>query len=127
MRAVLDTSVVISGPLAHPGFELSVSALTWAELEYGTSKTTDPLERARRTRRNEHRREILGEGLPFDDAAAIHYGTVCELVMAQGRQVRGRTVDLMIAATAASHGAAVITRNPDDFAGLEGFIDVIGV
>ena len=61
------------------------------------------------------------------DAAALAdaYETVCGLVLAGGREVRGRAIDLMIAATAAAHGAAVITRNPDDFAGLDGLIPVI--
>ncbi len=33
-------------------------------------------------------------------------------------------MDLLIAATAHAHDAALYTRNPDDFAGLEDLIDV---
>jgi len=33
-------------------------------------------------------------------------------------------MDLLIAATAHAHDAVLYTRNPDDFAGLEGLIDV---
>lgn len=43
------------------------------------------------------------------------------------REVRGRAIDLMIAATAAAHGAAVITRNADDFIGLQGLVKIIAV
>ncbi|MEL4503820.1 PIN domain-containing protein [Luteococcus sp. H138] len=126
-RALLDTNLLISGDLLQPGFEVTVSSLTWAELGYGVRKATDPLERARRERRLARLRAVLGEGLPFDDAAAEAYGVVCGLVLESGRDVRGRAIDLMIAATAAAHGAAVITRNPKDFAGLEGLVEVVGV
>ncbi len=40
--------------------------------------------------------------------------------------MRGRMIDLMIAATAAANGAAVITKNMDDFDGLDGFVTIIG-
>ena len=68
---------------------------------------------------------MLGPGLPFDDAAADAYETVCGLALSGGREVRGRVIDLMIAATAVAHGAAIITRNPNDFARLDGLISVI--
>lgn len=70
-------------------------------------------------------RKLFGEGVPFDDECAVSYGTICGLVLASGRQVRGRAIDLMIAATAMANDAAVVTRNPQDFAGLEGFVHVI--
>lgn len=38
---------------------------------------------------------------------------------------RGRANDVKIAATAAAHGAAVITRNPGDFDGLDGLVRVV--
>lgn len=125
MRAVLDTSLLVAEELSHPGYEVAVASLSWAELGYGVRKATDPVERARREARISRLRAALGTGLPFDDAAADAYETVCGLVLAGGREVRGRAIDLMIAATAAAHGAAVITRNPDDFAGLDGLIPVI--
>lgn len=61
----------------------------------------------------------LGPGLPFDDDAAAAYGLIAGLVLAAGRGPRTRAMDLMIAATAYANGAAVLTRNPADFAGLE--------
>lgn len=125
MRAVLDTSLLVADELSHPGYEVAVTSLSWAELGYGIRKAPDPVERARREARISRLRATLGTGLPFDDAAADAYETICGLVLANGREVRGRAIDLMIAATAAAHGAAVITRNPDDFAGLDGLIPVI--
>lgn len=94
-------------------------------LGYGIRKTGDPAERARREARITRLRAVLGAGIPFNDAGADAYETVCGLVLAGGREVRGRAIDLMIAATAAAPGAAVITRNTDDFAGLDGFVTVV--
>lgn len=125
MRAVLDTSVLVAEHLRHPGYEVAVSSLSWAELGYGVRKAADPVERARREARVSRLRAVLGPGLPFDDPAAEAYETVCGLVLANGREVPGRAIDLMIAATASVHGAAVITHNPADFAGLDGLVPVI--
>ncbi|GAA2181086.1 hypothetical protein GCM10009785_14550 [Brooklawnia cerclae] len=125
MKAILDTNLLVAESLSHPGYEVAVSSLSWAELGYGIRKTADPVERARREARIARLRTVLGPGVPFDDSAATAYETVCGLVLAGGREVRGRAIDLMIAATAAAHGAAVITRNTDDFAGLEGFVAVV--
>lgn len=84
-----------------------------------------PVERAPREARIVRLRTVLGAGLPFDDAAASAHETVCGLVLANGREVRGRAIDLTIAATAAAHGAAILTRNADDFAGPDGLVSVI--
>lgn len=125
MKALLDTSLLVGEELSHPGYEVAVASLSWAELGYGVRKATDPVERARREARVSRLRTALGAGVPFDDAAADAYETICGLVLANGREVNGRAIDLMIAATAAAHGAAVITRNPGDFAGLDGLVLVV--
>ena len=125
MRAILDTNMLVAETLSHHDYEIAVSSLSWAELGYGVRKSTDPVQRARRESRIGRLRAVLGSGIPFDDAAADAYQTVCGLVLAGGREVRGRAIDLMIAATAAAHGAVVITRNVDDFIGLDGFVTVV--
>jgi len=125
VKAVLDTSVLVAEQLSHPGYDVAVASLSWAELGYGVRKAVDPVERARREARVSRLRAALGAGLPFDDAVADAYQTVCGLVLANGRDVRGRAIDLMIAATASVHGAAVITHNPADFAGLDGLVPII--
>lgn len=127
MKAVLDTNLLVAESLSHPGYRIAVSSLSWAELGYGIRKATDPVERARREARVTRLRSLLGAGLPFDDAAAEAYEAACGLVLGRGREVRGRAIDLMIAATAAAHGAAVLTRNVEDFTGLAGLVTVIAV
>ena len=44
-----------------------------------------------------------------------------------GRSHRRRVADLLIAATAHANDLTLYTRNPDDFAGLDDLIHVIGV
>lgn len=125
MRAILDTNMLIEKSFEHTGYELAVSSLSYAELGFGVRMAPTPVERARREAEFRAIRDFFGVGVPFDDAAAAAYETVCGLVLEQGRKVRGRTIDLMIAATAAAHGAVVLTRNTDDFLGLEGFVTVL--
>jgi predicted nucleic acid-binding protein len=36
-------------------------------------------------------------------------------------------MDLLIAATAHAHDAALYTRNPDDFGGLDGLVEILTV
>jgi predicted nucleic acid-binding protein len=127
VKAILDTNLLVAESLSHPGYDVAVSCLTWAELGYGIRKARSPIERARREARVARLRALLGAGLPFDDSVAKAYEAVCGLVRAQGCEVRGRVVNLMIAATAAANGAAVITRNADDYAGLDGLVEIIGV
>lgn len=127
MKAVLDTNLLVAESLSHPGYRVAVSSLSWAELGYGIRKATDPVERARRERRVARLRSLLGAGLPFDDAAAEAYESACGLVLERGREVRTRAIDLMIAGTAAAHGAVVLTRDKQDFAGLAGLVTVIAV
>lgn len=125
MKAILDTNLLVAESLSHTGYEVGVSSLSWAELGYGVRKAAEPGERARREARVARLRAVLGAGIPFDDAAADAYETVCGLVIERGRDVHGRAIDLMIAATAAVHGAAVLTRDVDDFAGLDGLVTVV--
>jgi predicted nucleic acid-binding protein len=125
VKAILDTNLLVAEALVYPGYEVAVSSLSWAELGYGIRKASDPLERARREARVSRLRTLLGPGIPFDDAAADAYEAVCGLALERGREVRGRAIDLMIAATAVANGAAVLTRDMDDFAGLEGLVTVV--
>jgi len=52
---------------------------------------------------------------------------MCAAVIAGGRQPRGRSADLMIAATAASNGLPLYTSNPKDFHGLDDLVEIVAV
>jgi hypothetical protein len=63
--------------------------------------------------------------LPFDISTAEFYGALATLVRQHSRNPRPRRIDLQIAATAARHDLTLLTRNGDDFTGLETAITVI--
>jgi predicted nucleic acid-binding protein len=129
-RGIIDTSVVID--LEHLEarqlpIELAVSAITMAELAAGPHATKDADERARRQDRLQ-RAEAAFDPLPFDGEAARAYGRVYAAEIASGRKARGtRAVDLLIAATACAANLPIYTRNPEDFRGLQGLVDVVAV
>lgn len=129
-RGVLDTSVVIDLDTievdALPS-EAAVTALTMAELAAGPHAATNPAERARRQDRLQ-RTEAAMSPLPFDADAARAYGRIYAATAAAGRKARGaRAVDLMIAAVACSLELPLYTRNPSDFAVLDGLVDIIAI
>jgi len=129
-RGVLDTSVVIDLETLDANalpLEVAVTTLTMAELAAGPHAATNAAERARRQDRLQ-RTEAAFAPLPFDADAARAYGRVYAAVIAAGRKARGaRSVDLMIAAIACSVELPLYTRNPDDFAALNGLVDVVAI
>lgn len=127
---VLDTSVVVDlgqlDPVVLP-IASAVTTLTLAELSVGPLSTDDPDERIQRQARLQRAEAELAP-LDFDTSAARSYVAVYERARRLGRSPRGRrAVDLLIAAVAVSRGLPLYTRNPDDFAGLEGLLDVVAV
>ncbi|WP_426623399.1 PIN domain-containing protein [Leifsonia sp. McL0607] len=128
MRALLDTNVFVTGGLVIPQeiTEVSICSISYAELEHGLVRPgLAPAVLADRKLQVLEIRQAFGRGVPFDDVAAMYYGRVVEAVHAAGRSPRGRIADLMIAAVARAHGAALVTHNVADFAGLERIIRVI--
>lgn len=122
-RGLLDTSVVIAQDVAPIPGVLAISAVTLAELHFGILVARSAEIRAERLRRLsilQHRFDAL----PLDEVVAASYGRLAAAVVDAGRQPRRRAMDLLIAATAHAHGAVLWTRNPDDFSGLEEFIEV---
>ena len=128
-RGLLDTSVVIDHDLVDPKSlpdESAIASVTLAELAAGAHATEDQGERARRQDRLQWA-AATWEPLPFDGEGARAYGRVFAAIRAVGRTRRTRVADLVIAATAAANDLSLYTRNPNDFVGLEGIVDVIGV
>ena len=98
-----------------------------AELAAGPHATTDADERGRRQDRLQ-RAEAVFDPLPFDADAARAYGRIYSAVVAAGRKARdARAVDLLIAAAACAANLPLYTRNPDDFAGLDGLVEIIAL
>ena len=124
---LIDTSVVVGlGQLRDDELpaEMTISALTLAELAAGPHATDDASERARRQERLQVA-EALFDALPFDAACARAYGRVYAETVAAGRKARGRrAVDLLIAATALAADLPLYTANPADFDALDDLIDV---
>ena len=129
-RGLIDTSVVIDLDVVDPErlpLELAVSAISLAELAAGPHATSDPIERARRQDQLQ-RTEATFEPLPVDADVARAYGRVYAAVVAADRKARGRrATDLFIAATAVAADLPLYTRNPTDFAGLDGLLEIVAI
>lgn len=126
VRAILDTSVVIATDVGPLKGELAISSATLAELHFGVLVAKEPHIRAERLRRLSILQHKF-DALPVDEAVAASYGQLAAAVVETGRQPRARTMDLLIAATAHAHSARVYTRNADDFAGMDGLVEVVSV
>lgn len=113
--------------IAWPGAIGAVSALTMAELPAAPHTIVDAAERARRQERLQ-RAEGVFDPLPFEGEEARSYGRTRAADLEAGRTARGtRAVDRLTAATACAAGAAVFTRNPDDFQHLRGLVAVVAI
>jgi len=128
-QGLLDTSVVVDLDLLEPEQlprDVAISVVTLAELCAGPSATDDMSERARRQDRLQ-RTEAVFDPLPFDVESARAYGRVYAAVVEQGRKPRRRFADLLIASTALSAQLPLVTRNADDFVGLEHLVTIVEV
>jgi predicted nucleic acid-binding protein len=127
---LLDTSVVIDwhdpSVVAALPDEMAISAITAAELTAGPLLATTPIEAAKRQARLQEVESRL-EPIPFDGAAVRSYGLVVAAVVGQGRHVRSRFADLLIAATAHANRLDLYSRNAEDFTGLENLVRVIAM
>jgi predicted nucleic acid-binding protein len=127
---LLDTSVIIDLneiPQEELPLQILVSSLTIAELVAGVSnKLSDGVRAIRLGSINSLR---TSEGvIPFDDECAMKYASVAAAVVSFGRKPRGkRAVDYLIATTAAHLGIPLYTRNPKDFEGLDGIVEIVSV
>lgn len=128
-NGLLDTSVVIdleTIPAEDLPVEVAICAITLAELAAAPAAAKDAAERARRQDRLQ-RTEAAFDPIPFELEAARSYARVYAAVVAQGRKPRRRLADLLIASVAVAEDLAVVTRNPDDFVGLEDLVEVVAV
>lgn len=122
MRAVLDTSVLISGE-APRDVEAAISVASLAELHFGVLVAADDDERALRTQRL-GAIEAAFDPLPITADIAREWGRLAAAVSTRGGQPRKRTIDLAIAATANVHGVPLLTDNTGDFQMISDLTDV---
>ncbi|HEX2017275.1 MAG TPA: PIN domain-containing protein [Solirubrobacteraceae bacterium] len=122
MRAVLDTSVLI-GDAAPEDIEAAISVASLAELHFGVLVAAGDDERALRTQRLGVI-EATFDPLPVTAGVAREWGRLAAMVSSRGGQPRRRSVDLVIAATANTHGVALLTYDAQDFAIISDLVDV---
>jgi toxin FitB len=125
-RGVLDTSVLVAADLAVLPGELAISVVSLAELQFGVLVAKNSEARGLRLARLS-RVQRQFDPLPVDDAVADSYGTLAARVAQLGRKPRSRALDLLIAATAHAHSAALYTRNAADLRGLEDVLEIIAL
>jgi len=135
-QGLVDTNILILRDridISELPDEMAVSAMTLAELSAGPhlvrADSTQYDEHTERARRIDVLQRVENEfdPIPFGAEAARLYGRLTAGVVAIGRTPRRRTVDLMIAATAAAEGLPLYTSNPDDYKGLDHIITLVPV
>jgi toxin FitB len=127
-RGLLDTSVLIareedSQLESSLPQEIAISVATLAELHFGVLVAKDDETRQLRLRRLGIIEATL-QPIPIDAPVARAFAAVAQAVKAAGRQPRARVMDLWIAATALALRIPLYTRNPQDFEGLQGLVEV---
>jgi len=121
---LLDTNVVVHYLKGDPAIvarilkasrgELAIPAIVVYELEYGTLRSKLPARRRRELEAGlEHIRHV-----PFDSAAAMAAATIRVQLEKQGSTID--PLDMLIAGTAVSRGAALVTNNAAEFSRVPG-------
>jgi len=125
MQVMLDTDMCIYIIKKRPAqvekrfrrfnpFDIGISAVTLAELEFGIAKSGKP---------EQNRSALIGFLAPleiavFDDQAAFHYGEIRAVLEKEGNPIG--SMDLMIASHARSLSVPLITNNVREFKKVPG-------
>ena len=127
MAHLLDTCVWIDvergalapgdvAALTH-GENIFLSPITLAELRFGAEIAPPAL----RQQRLAAIARIEGKPLlVMDRATGMIFGALAAAMHSGRRKPRKRVQDLWLASQALQHGCTLLTRNPDDFAGMPG-------
>ena len=95
-------------------FDLAISAVTFAELEYGVHRSANPLRN-----KSALRRFCAGVVIyPFDTSAASIYGRIRSELASAGTPIG--PLDTLIAAHAVALDAVLITNNIKEFQRVQG-------
>jgi tRNA(fMet)-specific endonuclease VapC len=123
-RFLLDTNILIytikeRPPQVRQRFEqnngtMAISTVSLGELIFGAERSTRPQENLRVIESLTARLTVL----PFDEAAAHHFGQIRAELFASGQPIR--PFDMMIAAHARSSGLVLVSNNSKEFARVSG-------
>lgn len=129
MRSLVDTDVAIDF-LDGVSYALGLferllseskpllSIVSYAEIREGVLRSSDPLKKERELK-NFLSIMILCD---FDRSVADVAAGVRHDLRSRGKETRRRALDLLIAATAITHDAALVTRNISDYRDINGLI-----
>lgn len=131
--ALLDTSVLVSVnklgeevPDLSNFSELYVSSLSYSEMRMGLATVTGDA-RQRRQDRLDEIITLFGEGIPYDDRAAIEFGRIVREAVRNGSSARTHVLDRMIAAVARAEGLTLATRNAADLRRIADLVEIVTV
>lgn len=97
----------------HQG-RMAISSITLAELLHGVEKSSDPAKNFRVLNDFRSRLQVL----PYDEAAASHYGQIRSTLEKAGKPIGVN--ELHIAAHARSQGLTLVTNNLREFGRVPG-------
>ncbi len=124
LRAILDTSVLISEPDLPPGLATAISVFSLSELHFGVLVARNETKRRERLARLGSIEARFPRPLPLDSRVARVLGQFEAAVAQRGGNPRARLADLAIAATAAVYGAVLVTANPKDLKHVRDLVTV---
>jgi tRNA(fMet)-specific endonuclease VapC len=101
---------------AHAQTDIVLCSVVVAELLFGVERS-DPAHRANNGVRVDQMRQQFAS-LPFDDAAAEHYGRIRADLTGRGLLIGGN--DMLIAAIALAKGCTLVTHNTSEFSRVAG-------
>ncbi|CAN5139614.1 type II toxin-antitoxin system VapC family toxin [soil metagenome] len=126
MTYLLDTDIIIyhlNGVIAAQSLLLrlredgiAMSAISYMEAVEGFARDSNPAHIRRQFDALAGRIPVLS----FSDAEAEQSAYIRAALRQQGRRVRSRALDLMIAATALQHDMTLVTNNPGDYDDIPG-------
>jgi tRNA(fMet)-specific endonuclease VapC len=110
----LDTAHALVTELLVDG--IAINSVSYMEARQGIGRSQDPPSAQFRLD------DLLNASpvIPFDRAEARRCAEIRELLQSQGKRVRPRALDLMIAATALEHDLTLVTNNSADYKDVPG-------